>query len=388
MFIWYKNSILASVVSIVGCIFALFGIHVLVQEGTYGLSQAIPALLVSVPLVIWGKMISAEKSFDTWWNQIEKAGLIPEIKRSRSVAVDVYKKNPERRTLEKICKLNPDAAKYIENGYQEPTKSNAPQSTASQQNTIQKQSVKQTVEQPAVRQTAMQQPVKKASEQTINIEKLIDRVEQRALNCDKNTAVIWECLQELEHVYPQFPNHKRLCETIGDISFLYAVLKNTTSKMSHEDSRSVFNAARRSLDFTSNCTQKNLEYRYAPLFCRAVHGGISAGNSDKREDMEEALEWIRFASRYRITGLDDTLQYYVRYNAALPCVRTWLCYWLAVDYQEKSPQNIGKAREYINEALQHCPSAAIRQCDLNPWMEDTRVLLEKWHLVSRKDSIG
>ncbi len=58
--------------------------------------------------------ISRDDAFEQWWQQICAAKLDVEIARSQSVAVQVFKKNPQKRTLEKIRVLNPTAAAYIE----------------------------------------------------------------------------------------------------------------------------------------------------------------------------------------------------------------------------------------------------------------------------------
>lgn len=111
MLLYYRNSFLASVVSIAGCGMALYGI-VVITEGAVVIGLG--AIAAAVPFLIGGKWISDNKEFNKWWKQVRKLNLEPEIAKSIDTAVAVYAKNPEKRTLEKIRKLNPAAAAQIE----------------------------------------------------------------------------------------------------------------------------------------------------------------------------------------------------------------------------------------------------------------------------------
>lgn len=111
MFVWYKNSFLASVVSLFGCGLVIYGIS---EFRNYGFEYGLPWFLLAVPFVVLAKMISNRKAFKKWWKQIEKANLVPQIAKSNQVALDIYNKNPQKRTLKKIAVLNPEAAAIIE----------------------------------------------------------------------------------------------------------------------------------------------------------------------------------------------------------------------------------------------------------------------------------
>jgi hypothetical protein len=108
---WYKNSFLASVVSIIGCAAILVGIYSIVDET---IVEGVIAIVVGLALAIWGKQISENKAFKTWWKQVTDANLEPQIAQSVDVAIQVYNKNPQKRTLKKIAELNPAAAESIE----------------------------------------------------------------------------------------------------------------------------------------------------------------------------------------------------------------------------------------------------------------------------------
>ncbi len=108
---WYKNSFLASAVSIIGCISILAGIYGIVDET---ITEGVIAIVIGLALAILGKQISDNKAFKTWWKQVTDANLEPQIAQSVNIAIQVYSKNPQKRTLKKIAELNPAAAESIE----------------------------------------------------------------------------------------------------------------------------------------------------------------------------------------------------------------------------------------------------------------------------------
>lgn len=111
MILYYRNSFLASIVSMFGCGMALYGI-MMIKEGEVG--GGLCAILAAVPFLLGGKWISNNKTFNKWWKQVKDANLEPEISKSIGIAIEIYNKNPGKRTLEKIRELNPAAAAQIE----------------------------------------------------------------------------------------------------------------------------------------------------------------------------------------------------------------------------------------------------------------------------------
>ncbi len=111
MFLFYKNSFLASVLSILGCVLILVTIMTFEE---YELYEAAIPLLLGVALNVAGKLVSNEKVFKKWWKQVKDLGYEEQIKTSFEVAQMVYSKNPRKRTLKEIAKLNPAAVAYIE----------------------------------------------------------------------------------------------------------------------------------------------------------------------------------------------------------------------------------------------------------------------------------
>ncbi len=110
MVLWYKNSFLASVVSIFGCALVMGGIATFAEDA----APAVGLIAVGVVLAIWGKIISSNKAFKKWWKQVTDNNLEPVIARDLNTAVAVYNKNPQKRTLKKIAALNPAFAQQIE----------------------------------------------------------------------------------------------------------------------------------------------------------------------------------------------------------------------------------------------------------------------------------
>ena len=110
MFIYYKNSFLASIVSILGC---LCIVVVFFERDYLALDVMIPAIILGVALLISGKLISNRKAFKKWWKQVEQADLVEKIRNDVEIAKIVYSKNPIRATLKKIESLNPAAAEAI-----------------------------------------------------------------------------------------------------------------------------------------------------------------------------------------------------------------------------------------------------------------------------------
>lgn len=106
MFFYYQNSLLASVVSIFGCLLVLMGLLDAVDEKYL-------IIVLGIAFMICGKLISNRKAFKKWWEQVEAAGLEERIKTDIALAKAVYSKNPIRATLKKIESLNPAAAEAI-----------------------------------------------------------------------------------------------------------------------------------------------------------------------------------------------------------------------------------------------------------------------------------
>lgn len=109
MVLWYRNSFLASAVSIFGCVLCMSAIVGCIEGDPSTLVMLIPG----IALVIWARNISHNKAFKKWWKQVTDANLEPQIAANVQTAIAVYNKNPQERTLKKIEELNPAAAAQI-----------------------------------------------------------------------------------------------------------------------------------------------------------------------------------------------------------------------------------------------------------------------------------
>jgi len=106
----YKNSVLASVVSIVGGLTLILGVTYAVQE------EVLPGILIALAgfaLYIWASVISDNKRFKTWKKTVEAKGLDDAARSSVQSAIQVYNTYPCDKTLKYIAALNPEAARNI-----------------------------------------------------------------------------------------------------------------------------------------------------------------------------------------------------------------------------------------------------------------------------------
>ena len=110
MIFWYKNSFLASVVSIFGCAMVAAGIASFAEDAMV----AVVLILIGLVFAIWGKLISDNKAFKKWWKQVEDNNLTSAVATDLNTAIAVYQKNPQKRTIKKIAALNPSFAEHIQ----------------------------------------------------------------------------------------------------------------------------------------------------------------------------------------------------------------------------------------------------------------------------------
>lgn len=112
MFFWYRNSFLASLVSIFGCAMVMVAIAALIQ-GEMPVYGAIPLAAAGGVVAYLGRKISENKAFKKWKKQLEAQGIDQRVRGSLQDAVTVYNANPGKKTLSYIQTLNPVAADQI-----------------------------------------------------------------------------------------------------------------------------------------------------------------------------------------------------------------------------------------------------------------------------------
>lgn len=106
----YKNSFLASALSILGYIFLVTGIIAAFNGEVVG---GIFVVILSIAMMFAAKAISDNKQFKAWKKQVEEKGYVPKIQSSVEVAIQVYNTYPGTKTLAYIRTLNPAAADNI-----------------------------------------------------------------------------------------------------------------------------------------------------------------------------------------------------------------------------------------------------------------------------------
>lgn len=114
----YENAPLATTVSflgnMIGVPMAVMGVFAMI-DGEIGTGLAVIACGAGLAFAASAisEKLAAHTQFEKWWKKVKKANLEPQIASSLNVAIEVYNKNPQERTLNKIAVLNPSAATYI-----------------------------------------------------------------------------------------------------------------------------------------------------------------------------------------------------------------------------------------------------------------------------------
>lgn len=106
----YKNSILATLMSIFGYGVILMG-GMLLLDKTY--IEGVIMLILGVALKVWADSVSENKRLKVLKKDLEARGLVPEIRASVRTAIEVYNMLPSKKMLAYIRTLNPEAADNI-----------------------------------------------------------------------------------------------------------------------------------------------------------------------------------------------------------------------------------------------------------------------------------
>ena len=278
--------------------------------------------------------------------------------------------------------------------YQQPVQQQPVQQQPVYQQPVQQQQVQQpvTYQTPVMQQSAyhppvMQQPAQPTYQPPVyqmskTLDEQIDEICKIAndnLNAQNDPKIYWECAQKLEQMLQAHPDHERLQRETAQILLNYSWHSTCTP---FTERRKAYNAARRSLTLEKKKRETTeLDHRKYCLIWHAVHGGREAGNLFDIGALEDALLWLRTAATYKMEVPDAERQQYQ--NVAIPSARFYVGYWLGKAYLEQSPPQKQKAKAVIEEALQACPYALIRQCDLNPNRNtDTATLITRENLMS------
>ena len=351
MIFYYKNSFLASLVSIFASGLAMMGILALLDKE---ILMGIVFLVISIPLFLLGKQISVRKSFKKWWKNLDESGVIAQAAASREVAIAVYQKNPTKQTLNAIRKINPAAAAAIEN---------KPQSAQPQ-----------TISKPAPQKPVTPQTPSPAPSQNTPETELQQVIEICNRNTQKDPQIYLQCATRLETLYAKNPQYPKLKENLAQVHLNYAA---TIRDFSFDSRKKAVQSALRALEVDPDASPDKLDQRVFWLFLHIVMASIDAGNNQgTRQQMQEAREMLRMTSKYYIRQPDEKGNRLM--GIALPVARCRIAYKLALNLSSQAPIQRSQACAMAQEALRFCPADTMRQCDLNPYTEDnTTVILTR-----------
>ena len=111
MILFYRTSVVATVISILGCASGAGGFMLLLLDGDW---LGILFLLLGLAGVIGGRVIHLNKTYDKWWSENVDSEQEAELAQSREKCIEVYNLNPQRRAIKKISQLNPEAGAHIQ----------------------------------------------------------------------------------------------------------------------------------------------------------------------------------------------------------------------------------------------------------------------------------
>ncbi len=111
MVFFYRTSLIATVISILGCASTAGGAMLLFLSGDW---LGIVFVLLGIPGIIGGRIIHLNKTYEKWWAENVDSEQEQEIAQSREKCIEVYNKNPQRRAIKKISQLNPEAGAHIQ----------------------------------------------------------------------------------------------------------------------------------------------------------------------------------------------------------------------------------------------------------------------------------
>lgn len=114
----YKGSVLATVCSTFGSIFAFIGASLLVTSlvnrgRSEDITGGIVCLILGIGLALLSIPISERKEFKVWKKKLKASGMATMLEFDVDLAIRAYHSNPGKRTLKYIRRENPEAARRI-----------------------------------------------------------------------------------------------------------------------------------------------------------------------------------------------------------------------------------------------------------------------------------
>ena len=240
------------------------------------------------------------------------------------------------------------------------------------------------VQQSAYQPPVMQQPAQPTYQPPVyQVQKTLDEqineiaeIANRNLDGKNDPEIHWQCASRFEELFRAYPENDRVRRNLAQNLANYAWC--SPGRPFQERQRACAAVLRAMAIVNQDPGVAERDRRKYTMIIHAVHGSVDAGNMHSIPEMEEAAQWLRTASEYKLENPDAKQQQYM--NVAIPSARFFLGYWLGRAYLEQNPPQKQKARAILEEALQACPFAMIRQCDLNP-----NLVADTSKIISRED---
>ena len=106
----YRNSVLATLVSIAGTILLILGLSAMFYDTWY---TGLTLMTIGLGLMLGAYFMAKRVGFKKWIKQLKAKGVIDELPNSEALCIKLYQSNPCKRTLAFIHKCNTEAADYI-----------------------------------------------------------------------------------------------------------------------------------------------------------------------------------------------------------------------------------------------------------------------------------
>jgi len=156
----------------------------------------------------------------------------------------------------------------------------------------------------------------------------------------------------------------------------YDGLLRTKGDRTFADYQQRFYAALRAVYLEEQSGKKPASRRFWAIHC-AVHGGIAAASAKDLDQLEDASFMLERASQMRSELSRDVDKQYM--ETAIPCVRCWVCYWIARITATDKPDYDRSADALQLAATLFPREGDIRVCDMNPHLKDNTKTMLTWN---------
>ena len=182
-----------------------------------------------------------------------------------------------------------------------------------------------------------------------------------------------QCIATLEPYQEADPDNGEL---VSGMLACYDGLLRTKGDRTFEDYQQRFYAALRAVYLEEQSGKKPTSRRFWAIHC-AVHGGIAAASAKDLDQLEDAEAMLERASQMKSELSRDVDQQYM--EVAIPCVRCWVCYWIARITATDKPDYDRSADALQLAATLFPREGDIRVCDMNPHLKDNTKTMLTWN---------